>query len=100
MFLLFQNDNSARPKRALVNLELTDALIYVDGNISTTSVPTQAKRYRNLEDGKVQFADIVEALLSDKVDVYDMEQDPGYWKKEEHKEEAHKPTPRKTTPKK
>ena len=102
MFLLFKTQSpQGLKKQALVNLEMADALVYNGSILTTNVVPTQAKRYKDNEEGLEQFNDIVEALLSEQVDVYDLEEKPGYWKKEEeHKEEAHKPTPRKTTPKK
>ena len=96
MFLLFQRQSQGLEKRALVNLEAVDALVYNGTMLTTNVVPSQAKRYADNADGLAQFNDIVEAMLSEQVDVYDLEQDPGYWKKEEHP----KPAPRKTTPKK
>ena len=70
MFLLFKTQSpQGLKKQALVNLEMADALVYNGTTITTNVVPTQAKRYKDNEEGLSQFNDIVEALLSEQVDV-------------------------------
>ena len=103
MFLLFSNvgaEGAPRTKLSLVNLEYADAIIYTDGTLTTTAVPTQAKYYKDNDEGIERFNDIVEALLNGDVDLYDLGEEVGYWKKKEEEKPEPKTTHRKTTPKK
>ena len=105
MYLLFDNSNPNKSKLALVNLEMADALVYNDQRLTTSSVPTQAMYYKSNEEGIERFQDVIAALLSGKVEYYELTQPVGHWKKEEKaagssEEEPHKTTRRKAAPKK
>ena len=77
MYIKFYDER--RKQDLLVNLDQAEALSYKDSVLSVNK-GTPSKRYDDEKEGKDRFDDIVDALNSDKVVVYDLTKEVGYWK--------------------
>lgn len=81
MFINFYDDQ--RKLETLVNLNEAQVLTYKDRVLSVNK-GNPSTRYEDTDEGiaagKVRYNDIVSALNSEKVIVYDMTKPVGYWK--------------------
>ena len=77
MYIKFYDER--RNQDLLINLDQAEALSYKDYVLSINK-GNPSKRYDNDKEGKDRFNDLVDALNSDKVVVYDLTKEVGYWK--------------------
>ena len=86
MFIKFFDERYNKYK--LVSLGSTEVLSYVK-NVLSINDGSPATRYDTEEEGKARFDDIVDAVNSKSVVVYDLTKKVGYWKpKHTHKQRA------------
>ena len=84
--------DEARNKYTVMNMDESESVVYHQNELGINKSEI-AIRYDDDQEGLDRMNDIVEALDSDNVVVYDLTKEVGYWKPKTHKKPGPKPKP-------